>query len=405
MNLRDGDAFWPLQSGLIRTYPPLHQDLRADVAVIGAGITGALVADALSANGLSVAVLDRRDVAFGSTSASTALLQFEIDTNLHELRAMIGRVQADRAYHLCREAIAMVEALCEGLPHGTGFSRNGSLYYASNRRDGSMLTDEQKARAEAGLNSEYLSAQEVQASFGLKAPAALYTPDGAEVDPYRLAHALLERVQQRGNVIADRTEVTRLDEEKSGGFTLYTSRGAKVRSSWVIVATGYEAETFLGQRLAQLKNSYALVTEPLPPEAELWPHGCLLWETARPYLYARTTSDRRIMVGGEDDDFHSPALRQRRLGSKAKRLHQKLGKLQPQLQTEIAFGWAGTFGETKDGLAYIGPKPDQERLLFALGYGGNGITYSVQAARLLTAHILGPTEQEQADLDIFRLNR
>lgn len=405
MNLRDGEAFWPLQSGLIRTYPPLQADLAVDVAIIGAGITGALLADALSSSGLSVAVLDRRDVAFGSTSASTALLQFEIDTNLHELRPMIGRVQADRAYELCREAIDMVQVLCEGLPEDTGFARRGSLYYASNRRDAAMLTDEQAARVEAGLNSEHLSAREVQERFGIKAPAALFTPDGAEVDPYRLAHGLLRRVQERGGVIVDRTEVTRLDEERGGGFTLHTDRGAKVRAGWVIVATGYEAETFLGQRLAQFKNSYALVTEPLPPEAELWPTGCLLWETARPYLYARTTPDRRILIGGEDDDFHSPALRQRRLASKTKRLHKQLNKLQPQLKTEVAFSWAGTFGETKDGLAYIGPKPGQERLLFALGYGGNGITYSVQAARLLTAHILGASQQEKDDLDIFRLNR
>lgn len=70
-------------------------------------------------------------------------------------------------------------------------------------------------------------------------------------------------------------------------------------------------------------------------------------------------------------------------------------------ELETAFAWAGTFGETKDGLAYIGPQPGS-RLLFALGYGGNGITYSVQAARLLTAHILG---EPTPDLELFRLDR
>ncbi|WP_261664040.1 NAD(P)/FAD-dependent oxidoreductase [Deinococcus sp. Marseille-Q6407] len=201
-----------------------------------------------------------------------------------------------------------------------------------------------------------------------------------------------------------KSPVKRLDEDRSG-FTLHTGRGIQVQAGWVIVATGYEAEQFLVRRLAQLKNSYALVTEPLPEDAPLWPDGCLIWETARPYLYARTTRERRIIIGGEDDDFYSPARRERRLKAKAERLHRKLRRLQPQLDTEIGYSWAGTFGETKDGLAYIGPKPGQERLLFALGYGGNGITYSVQAARLLTAQILGPSAQDRADLDIFRLNR
>lgn len=404
MDLRDGRAFWPTDNGLIQTYPPLRADTAVDVAVIGAGITGALLADALTHAGLSVAVLDRRDVASGSTSASTALLQFEIDTNLHELRDMIGQGPADRAYHLCRDAIDLVGELCRQLPDGCGFGRNGSLYYASLRRDGRMLEREQQAREEAGLNSEYLSSRELYTRFGIKAPAALFTPDGAEVDPYRLAHGLLARVAQRGGLITDRTTVTQLEEGRSG-WTLHTDRGPKVQAGWVIVATGYEAEQFLGHRLARLKNSYALATEPLPEDTELWPTGCLIWETARPYLYARTTPDRRIIIGGEDDPFHSPERRERRLKSRAQRLHKALGQLQPQLDTEIAFSWAGTFGETKDGLAYIGPQPGKKRLLFALGYGGNGITYSVQAARLLTAHILGADAQDRADLNIFRLDR
>ncbi len=409
MQLRNGSAFWPIKNGLIETFPPLREHLAVDVAVIGAGITGALVADALTAAGLSVAVMDKRDVATGSTSASTALLQFEIDTNLHELRQMIGREQADRAYQLCHEAIDMVGALCGQLPHTSSFLRPGSLYYASNERDARMLETEQRAREEAGLRSEFLDGTAVQQRFGIDAPAALFTPDGAEVDPYQLAHRLLARVRERGGRVLDRSEVTGL-EERGQDFVLQTNRGAEVTARWVIVAAGYEAEQFLGRRLAILKNSYALVTEPLPGDILLWPMGCLVWETARPYLYARTTPDRRILVGGEDDDFHSAIRREGRLEAKTGILHRKLQELQPDMETEVAYSWAGTFGETKDGLAYIGPDPQQrgvkrERLLFALGYGGNGITYSVQAARLLTAHILGPTAEEQADLNIFRLDR
>ena len=171
----------------------------------------------------------------------------------------------------------------------------------------------------------------------------------------------------------------------------------------MVVATGYEAEKFLGRRLAILKNSYALASEPIEQtDGELWPTGCLIWETARPYLYARTTQDGRVVIGGEDDDHHNPARRERALPGKQRRLERKLGKLLPHLQAETAFAWAGTFGETKDGLAYIGPRQKGDRLLFALGYGGNGITYSVQAARLLTDLIQG---EENDDLRIFRLDR
>ena len=123
------------------TYPPLTADLEADVLVIGAGITGALLVDALSAAGLSVVALDRRDAAFGSTSVSTALLQYEIDTNLRDLIPMMGQDRAERAYWLCHEAIDLIGRLCAELPDDCGFQQRGSLYYASSRSDARMLRD------------------------------------------------------------------------------------------------------------------------------------------------------------------------------------------------------------------------------------------------------------------------
>lgn len=399
MDLRTGNAYWPLTNGLMHTYSPLIKDERADVLVIGAGITGALCADELTKAGLDVVMLDTRDAAFGSTSASTALLQYEIDTNLVELIPMIGQAQAERAYHLCRESIDVVQRLVKKLPDDCGFQERGSLYYASTKKDARMLVQEHAARQKAGLDVQLLDAANVKKKFSITSPAALFSKDGAEVDPYRLAQHLLQRAQKRGARIHDRTRVTTLDEDRRG-FTAYTERGFKVRARWVLVASGYEAEQFLGKRLAQLKNSYALATEPV--DQEVWPTGCLIWETARPYLYARTTTDGRVIVGGEDDDFHSPARREKALNGKARRLEKKLEKLLPHLQLETAFAWAGTFGETKDGLAFIGPKQKNSRLLFALGYGGNGITYSVQAARMLTAHIQGESDP---DMHIFRLDR
>lgn len=399
MDLRSGRAFWPLTNGLMHTYPPLTEDTRADVLVIGAGITGALLADALSAAGLETVVIDRRDAAFGSTSASTALLQYEIDTNLVDLIPMIGQRDAERAYQLCRESIDLIAGLTATLPDDCGFKERGSLYYASNKKDARMLIRECAAREAAGLNVQLLDHRDLKARFGISAPNALFSPDGAEVDPYRLAQHLLWRAQERGARVYDRTVVTRLDEGRAG-FTAHTDRKARVSARYVIVATGYEAETFLGRRLAQLKNSYALATEPVGPEP--WPEACLIWETARPYLYARTTADGRVVMGGEDDNFNSPLKREKSLPAKQRRLEKKLEQLLPGLELEVAFAWAGTFGETKDGLAYIGPKEKGSKLLFALGYGGNGITYSAQAARMLTAYVQGKPD---ADMAIFGLNR
>jgi glycine/D-amino acid oxidase-like deaminating enzyme len=293
----------------------------------------------------------------------------------------------------------MIRALSATLPDDCGFRERGSLYYASANRDARVLAREFAARQAAGLTVELLDRRDVQARFGIRAPNALFSPDGAEVDPYRLAQHLLWRALGRGARVYDRTAVTRLDEDRAG-FTARTDRGPDIHAAYVIVATGYEAETFLGRRLAQLKNSYALATEPVGREP--WPEACLIWETARPYLYARTTADGRVVMGGEDDAFNSPARREKALAAKQRRLERKLERLLPGLDVEVAFAWAGTFGETKDGLAYIGPRQPGSRLLFALGYGGNGMTYSAQAARMLTAYVQG---RPDPDMDIFNLNR
>jgi glycine/D-amino acid oxidase-like deaminating enzyme len=83
-------------------------------------------------------------------------------------------------------------------------------------------------------------------------------------------------------------------------------------------------------------------------------------------------------------------------------LVRRFGAMFPGAEFEAAYAWAGTFGETKDGLAYIGPNPEWPNAYFALGYGGNGITMSVVAARLITDHYLG---RENPDAEIFRFGR
>ena len=105
MDLKSGYPFWALKNGLMHAFPPLQANIRCDVAIIGGGITGALIADELSAHGHDVAVVDQRDVGWGSTSASTALLQYEIDTPLVDLARRYGEDRAALAYRACVGAI------------------------------------------------------------------------------------------------------------------------------------------------------------------------------------------------------------------------------------------------------------------------------------------------------------
>src|ERR1700753_4346639 len=85
MDLKSGYPYWAIKNGLMYAFPRLEADAACDVLIIGAGITGALIARRLAAEHLDVIVVDERDIAWGSTAASTALLQYEIDTHMTEL--------------------------------------------------------------------------------------------------------------------------------------------------------------------------------------------------------------------------------------------------------------------------------------------------------------------------------
>ncbi len=163
----------------------------------------------------------------------------------------------------------------------------------------------------------------------------------------------------------------------TGRFPLW---GDGIESDGYIIVLGSEVETFEG-----------------------WGEGqCLIWESARPYVYLRTTPDRRLIIGGEDDPSDDERRRERRLPQKTERLLQRARAMFPAIPLEVAYAWAGTFGETEDGLAYIGETRDLPGVYFALGYGGNGMTYSVVAAQLIRDAFLG---RPNPDAEVFSFDR
>jgi hypothetical protein len=105
MNFRSSEPFWLLHNGLPTTYPSLDRDLRCDVAIMGAGISGALISWRLAQAGIAHVVIDKRHAGMGSTCANTGLLQYEIDTPLHELLKKIGERDAAHSYRLCLTAV------------------------------------------------------------------------------------------------------------------------------------------------------------------------------------------------------------------------------------------------------------------------------------------------------------
>jgi glycine/D-amino acid oxidase-like deaminating enzyme len=89
------------------------------------------------------------------------------------------------------------------------------------------------------------------------------------------------------------------------------------------------------------------------------------------------------MVGGADERVSRRHADPRLMTKKADRLAARFHELFPAIALEIAYRWAGTFTATPDGLPYIGRLPEHAHAWLALGYGGNGVTFSMIAATLI----------------------
>jgi glycine/D-amino acid oxidase-like deaminating enzyme len=389
-----------LKNGLLQSYPALRQDESCDVAIIGAGITGALTAYHFTQEGVATLLLDKRDVATGSTAASTSMLQYAADRELVDLAGRIGEPGAVRSYRLGLEAIGKIETLVRELGDDCGFERRKSLYLASAKSHVAKLRQEFELRRRHGFEVQFLEAKELATRFAFAAPAAILASGDAQVDAFRLTHRLLQCAAKRGLRVFDRTGVEHV-ETRLDSVVLTTDAGFKVTARSIVFATGYESQRYLKQKTGDLHSTFALMTEPVDP-FPAWPDRCLIWETARPYCYLRATADGRIQIGGKDTPYATAHRQDGLIKKKTKQLENRLRRMFPESEIETAYAWAGTFGTTKDGLAYIGPSPEWANAYFALGYGGNGITMSLVAAELLVDHYLG---RHNTDAQLFRFDR
>lgn len=384
--MRTGAPWWLQHDGVGDADVALTESLRCDVAIVGAGITGALVADALVATGRRIVVLDGREPAQGSTAASTALLQYEIDTHLVDLVGMIGAERAALAYRACADSFARLEARLPEILPGAQYERRPSLYVAADERGAAKLRVEIAARRALGLDCDWLDAQELERRYGMRRPGAILSALGAQVNPLRLSRALLSACRRHGVSVFSRSRVTGIETDGQE-LRLVTAGGARVTADHAVVCAGYESRDFLPFEVAELNNTFAFVTEPCAADSTAL-RLPMVWESARPYLYLRSTTDGRLIVGGEDVPFKSTVARDALLPRQVGRLLEKYRKLFGADPPPLATAWAGSFAETRDGLPFIGAAPGQDpRVRYALCYGGNGITYSVQAGDIVRASI------------------
>jgi glycine/D-amino acid oxidase-like deaminating enzyme len=391
-DLRDGDAVWANYAVPSIRGARLRRSITTEVVIVGAGISGALLAQALADAGKRPVIIDRRRAALlGSTAASTALLQFELDTPLTKLTGSIGRRKAEKMWLASRNAVNELRTRSHRLGIDAHFKSRPSLYLAGNVLNAHGLKREVAQRQRIGLSSEYLDRKMLRHHFGIDRAAALLSHGNAEANPVELAAGFLRSAIAAGARFHAPHDIVDIDCNRRA-TTLLTNDGINIRARHVIFCTGYELAKIVPATNNKILSTWAIATRPQPQG--IWPQKALIWEASEPYLYVRSTADGRVICGGEDEDFADTKKRDALSPLKTKRLETKLQRLLPQIDSRAVVSWTGSFGASPNGTPTIGQIPGFPKCYAVMGYGGNGITFSMLAATLITAEILGKKSPE-----------
>jgi glycine/D-amino acid oxidase-like deaminating enzyme len=401
-----GQPIWLARGAPDRTltYPRFTGRLRVDVAVVGGGLTGAAVALRFAAAGVRVALLEADRVGRGSTAASTALLLNEPDISLTALGRRYGMANARTIWQLCRHSSRETARTLRTRHVECDLIDQDSVYYTTHPEETRRLYAEYQRRCKAGLTSAWLNAAALRRLTGISGAGAIRTPDNSQLDPYRACLGLMREAAFAGAAIFERSPVQRIDSER-GRVRVVSPRGV-VEADRAVIATGYATPEFkplLGR--FRLNHTYVLATRPLTRSQRraLGLRDVMLWDTERPYHYLRWTPDRRLVLGGGDRPLVPARKRLQAFRAGTAALRDYFTRIFPPLSdVEIEFAWEGLFAMTSDGLPYIGPHRRYPGHLFALGYGGNGMTFGFLAARILLEQFQGVTV---ADHDLFAFGR
>jgi glycine/D-amino acid oxidase-like deaminating enzyme len=399
-DLRTGRSVW--QARRLQPLPAERMGRAAavDVLVVGAGISGAMIADALSDAGCEVLVVDRRRPFTGSTTASTSLILYELDTPMLHLARRIGRHRTERMWQRSKLALDALRERIEALDIAADHHDIRALYLAGDVLGPAALGREALLRRQAGFDVTLLSPPEVEGRYGIVGRSALVTHSSLIADPRRLAQGFLRAAAARGSRLAWPVQIDEVAASR-GRLRARTSSGAVITARHVVFATGYELARGVPGAGHHITSTWAMATR--PQRQWSWTTDrFVVWEASSPYLYVRPGPEGRLICGGEDAPFSDTKARDALIPRKTSVLQRKLAALLPGVDVTPDYAWCGSFGSSSTGTPSIGPVPGMPGCIAVLGYGGNGITFSMLAAQLVRSCVLG---QRDADAALFSFRR
>ena len=255
--LRTGTTVWEGLNKQAKWPKASLQSTHYDIVIIGAGISGSMVAEAVSHDTGRYLVIDRRTPARGSTAASTALIQWEIDEPLSVLVGKIGPAKASQTYRASYEGVKSLARRIRSLNIDCDMVHRDALLIAGNTMGAKALMGETRLRRTLSLPSQFLDAKMLKQEYGFEREGAILSGGNIEADPVKLSQAMLKLAIQRGVEIMTPATVTSMSAHRHG-VLLGLDTGALIAARRVIVATGYEVLPEIPGKDYDIASTWAL---------------------------------------------------------------------------------------------------------------------------------------------------
>ncbi|AMD00215.1 NAD(P)/FAD-dependent oxidoreductase [Halomonas chromatireducens] len=374
---------------VLEACPPLEGDQRADVCVIGGGVTGCSAALHLAERGYSVHLLEAREVGFGASGRSGGQILPGLGTDIATVEHALGRERARAIWDMSREAVRLTAGLVErhAIPCDLAW---GFLHAAVKPRHVRELQAFQERMARdydytdmAWLEGPALRERVVTDAY----PGALYEGEGGHLHPLNYTLGLARAAQRAGVTIHENSRVLSIQR---GQKAKIETDGGSVTADFVVVA----GNAYLGGLVPELEGrmmraaNYMVATSPLSEAqvASVLPRNDALADANFVLDYYRLSADRRLIYGGEVSyDGREPrGLRQR--------MDTKIARLFPVLEgVPIDYRWGGDVAIT------LNRAPDFGRighnLYYAQGYSGHGMALAGLAGQLMSDAIADQSER------------
>ncbi|MDB5259190.1 MAG: puuB [Candidatus Taylorbacteria bacterium] len=392
---------WQASWSPSKTYPKLESHIAADVAIVGGGITGITLAYFLARAGKKVVVIEQGTLGESSTTAyTTAFLTYEVDTELQDLERMFGAKKADLVWQSGKDAIQSIEYIIREESIDCEFMRCDEYLFAAKQEEWQTIEQEATHAQKAGYPLK-IKNDPHKPEDELPFPNAGYVviPNQAKFHPLKYIDGVRRAAEKHGAIFFENTEVSSIEGNRPA--IVYTKEGkGSVTAMWITIAT-YNPFNQPHELFAKKGTYDSYIYELSIPRGAL-PEGLYL-DGENPYHYFRVDAAPpsaaaagssgeyrnmnrdRFIIGGED---HRAEIRMDPKKNFAALLAYAKHILGDQ-PFEIVTKWTGPILETLDGLPLIGSYSRKyPNRLVATGFSGNGMTYSMVAAVILSDHIL-----------------